>query len=252
MPVPSPSPSPSSGPAASGCRYGYGTLDTACSREAERFEAEINAAIDRVAEKHADYFDMANARGPGEWKVLRPADYLAAVVGELPRAFCGETDGVRIVSLRDSAELSESYDVLHPTDHVRRGRTAYQRTCRPPDFPVDPKEAIAYVRVHFYAIECEPGVTAPRNGENVLPIGCRGLTTATPKQRNNEDVPRHIVGGDVSWRLEQSGEIVDVHDYPEEAFNKIAVPKNAGRYTLCATSHGVEGCQEVEVPEPRR
>jgi hypothetical protein len=47
------------------------------------------------------------------------------------------------------------------------------------------RDAITYVRVAFYGIACEEGIMPPRNGENVLPIGCRGFVTATPKQRNN-------------------------------------------------------------------
>jgi len=158
-----------------------------------------------------------------------------------------------MVSVRNSRNFSETWDILQPSGHVRRGNRAYVQTCSPPAFPVEPAEAIAYVRVAFFGIQCEDGITPPRNGENVLPIGCRGFVTATPKQRNNADVPAHIVGSDISWRLDQSGDPVIVHDDPHNAFNKTVVALNAGRYSLCATSHGVEGCQHAEVvPDPRR
>ena len=262
--VPSPSvsapatvdPLPPASPPVSGasCRWGPGTLDTTCAPGVERYEAEVNAAIDRLADRRPDIVDTSSSRGPGEWRVRRPGDYLAGVVAELQaRRFCAETDESALVFVRSGSEFSESWDILHPTGHVRRGNRAYVATCSPPNFPVSPQEAIAYVRVHFFGITCEEGITPPRNGENILPLGCRGATTATPKQRNNVDVPRHIVGSAIAWRLEQSGDVVRLHDDPANAFNKTAVGLNPGRYTVCATVHGIEGCQSVEVaPDPRR
>jgi len=223
-------------------------------RRTGQFEPEVNAAIDRLADRHPEYFDTSVNQGTGEWRVLRPRDYLDGVVAELERVrFCAETDQVAAVALRNGSEFSETYDVLLSTGHVRRGNRAYQETCSPPSFPVVASEAIAYVRVAFYSITCEEGITPPRNGENVLPLGCRGFVTATPKQRSNEDVPRHIVGGDISWRLDQAGEVVIVHDDASNPFNKMLVGRSPGRYSLCATSHGVEGCQHAEVvADPRR
>jgi len=236
------------------CRYGLGTLDTTCARRTGQFEPDVNAAIDRVAVRHPEYFDTSVNQGTGEWRVLRSRDYLEGVVAELERVrFCAETDEVSAVALKNGSEFSETYDVLLPTGHVRRGNRAYQETCSPPSFPVVPAEAIAYVRVAFYSITCEEGITPPRNGENVLPLGCRGFVTATPKQRNNEDVPRHIIGSDIAWRIEQAGDVVGVRDDESNAFNKVLVGRNPGRYSLCATSHGIEGCQHAEVvADPRR
>jgi hypothetical protein len=251
---PVPSASVSAPPAAAACRYGPGTLDTTCARRSGQFEPELNAAIDRLAVRHPEYFDTSINQGTGEWRVLRSRDYLDGVVAELERVrFCAETDEVSAVALKNGSEFSETYDVLLPTGHVRRGNRAYQETCSPPSFPVVPSEAIAYVRVAFYSITCEEGITPPRNGENVLPLGCRGFVTATPKQRNNEDVPHHIIGSDVAWRLEQAGDVVIVHDDESNGFNKMLVGRTAGRYSLCAISHGVEGCQHGEVvADPRR
>jgi hypothetical protein len=251
---PTPSPSASAPPAAATCRYGPGTLDTTCAHRVGQFEAEVNAAIDRLAGRHPEYFDTSVNQGTGEWRVLRSRDYLDGVVAELERVrFCAETDQTSAVALKNGSEFSETYDILLPSGHVRRGNRAYQETCSPPSFPVAASDAIAYVRVAFYSITCEEGITPPRNGENVLPLGCRGFVTATPKQRNNEDVPHHIIGSDVAWRLEQAGDVVGVRDDESNAFNKQLVGRNPGRYSLCATSHGVEGCQHAEVvADPRR
>jgi hypothetical protein len=250
-PAPSPSAAP---PSSASCRFGPGTLDTTCARRTEQHETNVNAAIDRLADRHPEYFDTSVNVATGEWRVLRPRDYVTGVVAELERVrLCAETDEVASVSVRSSGNFSETWEVLSATGHVRRGNRAYVETCSPPSFPVAAADAIAYVRVAFFGLQCEDGITPPRNGENVLPIGCRGFVTATPKQRNNLDVPAHIVGSDISWRLDQSGNAVIIHDDRNNTFNKTAVPLNPGRYSLCATSHGVEGCQHAEVvPDPRR
>lgn len=253
--IKSASPVPSASPVSAVCRYGNGTLEAECRRRADQLlAADVNAAIDRLAEHHPEYFDLASAVGPGEWRVLQPHAYLAGLVDELRTAgFCAETDEASIVSVKSSNDVSEDYNVLLPTDHVQRGNRLYSQTCRPAAFPVDPRDAIAYVRVHFYSVDCPDGMVAPRNGANELPFGCRGFLTATPKQRNNEDVPAHIVGNDITWWMEKGADKVEVHEYPDHNdFNKILVPRNLGAYQICASSHGVVGCQDAEVlPEPR-
>jgi hypothetical protein len=256
--APAPSTAPPTPPApvtSESCRYGSGSLEATCGRRSAQLEPDVNAAIDRLAAHHPEYFDTSVNEATGEWRVLREHEYLAGVVDEL-RAwrFCAETDQSAVVSVKNSNEFSEDYNVLLATGHVRRGGRVYEQTCTPAAFPVAASDAIAYVRVHFYGLDCEAGIETPRNGADELPIGCRGFVTATPKLRNNEDVPRYIVGSDVSWRLEAGSGVVAVHDYPDgNAFNKIVVPLGVGHYTLCATSHGVVGCQDADVrPDPRR
>ena len=253
--VKSASPLPSASPVSAVCRYGTGTLEGECRRLADQvLVADVNAAIDRLAEHHPEYFDLTNTAGPGEWRVLQPHAYLGGLVDELRTAgFCAETDQSSIVSVKSSNDLSEDYNVLLPTDHVQRGNRLYAQTCRPASFPVDPTEAIAYVRVHFYSVNCPDGMTAPRNGADELPLGCRGFLTATPKQRNNLDVPVHIVANDITWWMAKGADKIEVHDYPDHNdFNKILVPRNVGAYQICASSHGVVGCQDAEVlAQPR-
>jgi hypothetical protein len=249
------SPLPSASPAPAVCVYGSGTLETSCKRLADQvLVADVNAAIDRLAEHHPEYFDLSHTVGPGEWRVLQPPAYLGGLVDELRTAgFCAETDQASIVSVKNSSDASEDYNVLLPTDHVQRGHRLYAQTCRPASFPVDARDAIAYVRVHFYSVDCPDGMIAPRNGANELPLGCRGFLTATPKQRSNEDVPAHIVGNDITWWMEKGADKIEVHEYPDHNdFNKILVPRNVGAYQICASSHGVVGCQDAEVlSQPR-
>jgi hypothetical protein len=253
--ITSASPLPSASPASAVCPYGTGTLEGECRRLADEVHvADVNAAIDRLAQHHPEYFDLTNTAGPGEWRVLQPHAYLGGLVDELRTAgLCAETDQSSIVSVKGSNDLSEDYNVLLPTDHVQRGNPLYAQTCRPASFPVDPREAIAYVRVHFYSVNCPDGMTAPRNGADELPLGCRGFLTATPKQRNNLDVPVHIVANDITWWTAKGADKIEVHDYPDHNdFNKILVPRSVGAYQICASSHGVVGCQDAEVlAQPR-
>jgi hypothetical protein len=245
--APAPSPTASAPVVGQSCPFGYGSLETNCGRSGAEYVDNVNAAIDQVVQQHPDYFNTADTNGPGGFRVLKPHEYQVAVTAALQQGgFCAETDD-DVVSVKKSNVYSETYDILLATGHIRRGDGAYRETCNPPNFPIDATQAIAYVRVAFYSIQCDEGITPPRNGENVLPIGCRGFVTATPKRPNNEDVPQHIVDGDISWRFEQEGDIAVVHDDDENAFNKQVVGRNAGRYTLCATSHGVEGCQHGEI-----
>lgn len=237
------------------CAFGNGTLEGECRRLADPLLAgDVNSAIDRLAQRHPEYFDLTNTAGPGEWRVLQVRPYLDGLVDELRTAgFCAETDQSSIVSVKNGNDVSEDYNVLLPTDHVQRGNRLYAQTCRPASFPVEARDAIAYVRVHFYSVSCPDGMTAPRNGANELPLGCRGFLTATPKQKNNLDVPVHIVANDITWWMEKGADKIEVHDYPDHNdFNKILVPRHVGAYQICASSHGVVGCQDAEVlADPR-
>jgi hypothetical protein len=250
---PTPSPSPAASPSTpapvtgQSCPYGFGTLETNCGRSGATYVADVDAAIEQVVRQHPDYFETGDQNGPGGFRVLKPHEYQVAVVGSLQAGgFCAETDD-DTVAVKKTTSFSETYDILLATGHVRRGDGAYRETCNPASFPINAADAIGYVRVAFYSILCDAGITPPRNGENRLPLGCRGFVTATPKRPNNEDVPAHIIDGDISWRFEQEGDIAVIVDDDHNAFNKQVVGRNPGRYTLCATSHGVEGCQHGEI-----
>ena len=42
-----------------------------------------------------------------------------------------------------------------------------------------------------------------------MPLGCDGFATATPKQRNGQDVPSWIHGSDIQWELREGHDVVD-------------------------------------------
>ena len=62
----------------------------------------------------------------------------------------------------------------------------------------------------FFGINCGPGVPVPRNGERLLPRGCRGYVTATPKRPNGDDVPAHEHGPNIEWFMLVGADLVDV------------------------------------------
>jgi hypothetical protein len=252
--VPSPSPSAAPSPGAASCPFGKGTPSAFCTRRTPpALLGDVDRAIDRFVQKRPDLFNVNEAIGPGAYRVLNFGLYYQGVVAELQAAgFCAETDNAT-VSVRNGTEFSEDYDILLASGHVRRGEGMYRSTCNPPSFPVELADVFSYLRVAFYSIRCEDGITVPRNADGVLPIGCTGFITATAKDKDNQDVDARLVGNTIKWTLEQSGDIVRINDFPEVAFNKIAVPANAGRYTLCAEVQGYTGCQFGEViPDPRK
>ena len=99
------------------------------------------------------------------------------------------------------------------------------------------------IRVGFFGISCKNGKPTPRNGERKLPVGCTGYVTATPKDKNNVDVPAKVHGPNISWNLMWGKGTVDVKipSFPSD-FNKDVLGLRVGEFSLCATVKGVEGC----------
>ena len=253
-PAPSPSPLPSSAPSPStaSCQYGKGTPDTFCSKGSAAHLSDVNGAINQLVAQHPEYFNTSDTNGPDAYRVLNPAAYEAGVMANLQASgFCTELNG-NVMSVRKGTEFSEDYDILLSTGFIRRGNGSYLSTCTPPSFPLDANDVISYIRVAFYSIRCEDGIEVPHNADGKLPIGCTGFITASPKTKDNLDVNDKLVGTRIDWTLDQDGERVRINDFPDQPFNKIAVPINPGHYILCATVKGIEGCQFGEVePDPR-
>ena len=103
--------------------------------------------------------------------------------------------------------------------------------------------SIDSIRVGFFGFKCEDGQIVPHNGWGQLPKGCTGYLTATPKRKDNSDVPQKEHGPDISWRLRAGNGIVDVlpPTFPND-FNKDLLGLKQGEFSLCATVKGVEGC----------
>jgi hypothetical protein len=103
--------------------------------------------------------------------------------------------------------------------------------------------SIDSIRVAFFGIKCTDGQTVPNNGARQLPKGCTGYVTATPKKKDNTDVPLQEHGTAISWNLRAGDGIVQVlpPTFPND-FNKDLLGLKVGEFSLCATVKGVEGC----------
>jgi hypothetical protein len=106
--------------------------------------------------------------------------------------------------------------------------------------------SIDSIRVGFFGINCGRGRPVPRNGERILPVGCRGYVTATPKRANGDDVPAAEHGPDIDWFVLYGEDLIDVQvsTFGGEAarFNKDVIGVRPGAFGLCATVRGVTGC----------
>ena len=116
-------------------------------------------------------------------------------------------------------------------------------TPAPTAAPAPNRGPIDSIRVGFFGISCKNGKPTPRNGERRLPVGCTGYVTATPKDKNNIDVPASVHGPNISWNLMWGDRSVEVKK-PTFAsdFNKDLLGLRPGEFSLCATVKGVEGC----------
>jgi len=116
-------------------------------------------------------------------------------------------------------------------------------TPMPAATPAPNAGSIDSIRVAFFGFKCTDGQIVPHNGWGQLPRGCTGYLTATPKKKDNTDVPQKEHGPDISWRLRAGDGIVQVlpPTFPND-FNKDLLGLKQGEFSLCATVKGVEGC----------
>jgi len=116
-------------------------------------------------------------------------------------------------------------------------------TPTPAPTPTPNAGSIDSIRVGFFGFKCSDGQIVPNNGWKQLPKGCTGYLTATPKKKDNSDVPPKEHGSDIKWNLRAGDGIVQVlpPTFPND-FNKDLLGLKQGEFSLCATVKGVEGC----------
>ena len=249
---PTPTPAPVTNPGASSCPLGKGTVDTQCNRTQPAFLSDVDAAIDQLVREKPQMFDTHDVAGPGEYKVKDIDGYIQGVVAIMQsKGFCAGYDLVEL-QVKNSNDFNDQYDILLGEGYIRRGLGSYRNTCSPAAFPLDPEDLIAQVRVGFYGFRCDDGIVVPRNGQGELPVGCTGFVTASPKNKNGDDVDSRIHGTQIQWRVEQDGNRVRVDDVNNTPFNKNLVALEPGPFGLCAMVRGVEGCLHGEVVPPTR
>lgn len=242
-PTPAPAPTPAaspSPPAAQSCPKG--TLDSTCVRSNPMYLTDVDTAINQLVQQRPEIFDLNNTSGPGGFFVKDAEAYYAGVIKNLEAmGFCAAFD-LKELQVKKTNDFSEQYDILLGSGHIRRGTGSYRATCSPAVFPVDPSEFIDSIRVAFFGISCPDGRVPPRNGEGRLPVGCVGFVTATPKDKNNQDVDPRIHGPNIDWELRGGDEAVRVENVPNQAFNKNVYGLAIGEFILCAKVRGIEGC----------
>jgi hypothetical protein len=144
--APQPTPTPPTGGGgvgSSSCPFGKGSGSAVCVRESTFLLQDVEDAIDRVIAAHPEIFDLTREAAPKTraFYVLDREAYLEALVNELREAgLCAEQDydGGETISVKDSSDFSEDFDVLLSDGFIRRGSGAYRQTCNPASFPLDP------------------------------------------------------------------------------------------------------------------
>ncbi len=148
--------------------------------------------------------------------------------------------------VKRSNEFSEAFVILSPRTSVRKGPSVFATRCSPAEFPLTAEDAITYIRVAFFGIECPSGVSPPPPPQGRLPVVCTGYLTATPKTAAGLNVPAFLHGPDITWEL-RSGEGKVAPRPVEVPFNYALVARNVGNFSFCATVKGVTGCLDGRV-----
>jgi len=152
-------------------------------------------------------------------------------------------------NVKNTNDFSDQYDILLSDGHIRRGASTYQGSCYPASFPVDPHDVISYIKISFFGYSCDPGVVPPPFADHKLPLGCQGFITATPKDKDGNDVDPRIHGDNITWLLEEGKGVVDTHHVDVQPFNWTLQPLRTGGFSFCATLQGVKSCFNAEVIE---
>ena len=127
LPVPSPGQVP-------GCSL-PGSRDVGCGREKPSYLAEVDAAIQKVADEMPNLIDKNDISGGKNWyRVLNVDAYVEAVIGKLNAVgLCARWDGLEM-AVKGENRFSDQYDILAGDGYTRRGEGSYRVTCYPAAF----------------------------------------------------------------------------------------------------------------------
>lgn len=93
------------------------------------------AAIDDVVAQNPKMFNLNDMKGEKGYKVLDPSAYQDKVAMRLrQKGYCAQVDNYEEIGVKEDNSFAESYDIILSTNHIRRGPSAYETTCRPPWF----------------------------------------------------------------------------------------------------------------------
>jgi hypothetical protein len=129
-PVPTPAPTPAPTPTPIyGCGLPRGAGEgTRCPRESPTFQAQLDAAIDKVIAEHPQWFDLNRPRAAGLYPVRNVPNYVQGVVENLRKAgLCAFNDGEE-VAIKNTNEFNDQFDIITADAFIRR---SYRTTCYP-------------------------------------------------------------------------------------------------------------------------
>jgi hypothetical protein len=247
-PVPAPTPPPIAGYSTLCSAVGYGTRDVTCQGGESAFLGDVEDAIDKLIGTNPGIFDFKSPAADGGLRVVDRDAYYQGVVDILAtKGLCAAPSfGPVTLLVKKTNEFSEAFVILSPRESVRKGPSVFGARCTPAEFPLTAEDAIEYIRVAYFGIDCPAGVVPPPLPQGRIPVGCTGYLTATPKDRSGLNVPAFIHGPDITWEL-RSGEGRVTPRAVEVPFNYVLIARSVGNYSFCATVKGVTGCLEGRV-----
>jgi hypothetical protein len=244
-PSPTPTPTPTATPPVTGatCALGKGTFDARCSRGGAQLLSEVNAAIDRVVRARPQLFNLQEEISPGSYRVLDVPAYLQAVIGELSSGgFCAGLLGDQL-QVKNTQDFSEEYDIITSTGFVRRGAGSFVKSCTPAAFPLTVEDVLYRVHVLPVGLECpDTRATVPSLDKREIPVGCTMIVTATPKDKNLNDVDPRLHGDDIKWDMPTGDFRIKIEDFHTQPFNLKLIGREAGEFAICAEVAKVAGC----------
>jgi hypothetical protein len=249
VPTAAPPPPPIPGYSSTCSAIGYGHSGGACDSGVESaFLPDVENAIDTLVSKKPEIFDFRSPAADGGIRIVDKEAYYQGVVDLLgAKGLCAAPSfGAVTLLVKRTNEFSEAFVILSPRDSVRKGPSVFATRCSPAEFPLTADEAISYVRVAFFGIECPAGINPPAPPLGRLPVVCTGHLTATPKDVGGRNVPDFIHGPDIAWEL-RSGEGRVAPRPVEVPFNYALVGRSVGNFSFCATVKGVTGCLDGRV-----
>jgi hypothetical protein len=230
------------------CPEGKGDPQAVCDGGLPGLHADqVNAAVDEMIQTHPELFDLERVVGSDGYKVIADDAFHLGVAAILQRQGLCTVWNYSELQIKTSAAASEAYVLLDQKSFLRRGDRSLSSTCVPAAFPLDAEDVVDRVRVGFYGIRCEGERKPPRNGEGLLPVGCTGYVTATPKRADDTDVDPRVHGSEIEWQLVPLGGRVILSNYSEIPFNKVVKGYSPGDVRLCATVANHQGCLNIHI-----
>jgi hypothetical protein len=224
------------------CAIGKGDIDTRCLRTAPGLLTAVDAAIDRVVRDRPSLFNLQEELAPGAYRVLDAHAYVQAVVDQLAAAgMCAAVLGDQI-QVKDSQESSEEYDIITSSGFIRRGGGSFVKQCSPAAFPLTVEDVLYRVHILPVGIECPDRRDLPKLDLKQIPLGCFMIVTATPKDKNLNDVDPRLHGPEIKWDFPIGDFRIKVEDYHDQPFNKKVIATEAGEFAICAEVAKVAGC----------